>query len=83
MATEKEIKRQHIINVELKEGENKHLHYDDAVLAIDSSTASYIIEATMEIPLTNEENSERGYFNVVERIPMSNVARIYTLNPSK
>lgn len=79
----KEPKREHIINVELIHGESKTLHYVDAILAVDNSTKSYVIDCIMELPLTSEENSEKGYFNVLERIPFDNVARIYTLNPSK
>lgn len=81
-----ETKKQHqykIVNVTLKEGDTTQLHYNNATIGLDTSTNSYIIECICELPLSDEENSEKGYFTLVERIPVSNVLRMYTLDDCK
>ncbi len=83
MANKLEKHKDQIINIELKSGTTPVLHYTDATLSIDSSIGCYVVEAIVQLPVSEEENAEKKYFHLVERLPFDSVLRIYTLNESR
>lgn len=80
---EQKLKENQIINVVLNDSNNTQLSYYDASLVIETATQSYVIDAIVQIPASQDENAETKPYHLIERIPFHSVLRIYTLDETK
>jgi hypothetical protein len=84
---EKQTNQHKSITVIFKDEKHEPLRYADATIGIETATNSYLIEAILQLPLNEKVNEddkvEYGYFKVRERVAISEVLRVYTLDESK
>ena len=76
------------VTVIFKDKDLEPIRYADAIINIDPSTNSYVIQTIIQLPLNEpEEGSDEpiqyGYFKIVERIDIDSVLRLYTLDESR
>jgi hypothetical protein len=75
------------ITVIFKDSNREPIRYADATIGIEEVTESYVISAIIQLQLNEKVNDDDviqyGYFKVIERIAMSEVLRVYTLDESK